>query len=244
MEQAEISNIPVWIARKNIKNFYIRIKGPNADVYVSVPKRASQKKIDEFLNKNANWIIKKRKDRLQISDTNLQYQLDSKKFVDGEELFLWGKPFRLKIIESSRWSYEIDNNNSKFLFYATPLSSHESKLKHLKVFYKEILLDKSQAIFNKYCNLTGLFPEQIKVRFTKSVWGTCNKKKKIILLNGQLACFDEQFLDYVVLHEIAHLKYANHGDDFKDFLSNYLPNWKEIRFQLNNAINLGVKNAC
>lgn len=55
------------------------------------------------------------------------------------------------------------------------------------------------------------------------MWGTCDKKKKRIMLNGQLVGMDKKFLDYVILHELTHLKYSNHGKDFKDFMSKYMP---------------------
>lgn len=53
------------------------------------------------------------------------------------------------------------------------------------------------------------------------------------MINGMLVTMDEKFLDYVVLHELTHLKYANHGEGFKSFMSHYMPNWKILRKELN-----------
>ncbi len=76
---------------------------------------------------------------------------------------------------------------------------------------------------------TGLHPSQWKLRKMKSVWGTCNTKTGVLTFNSHLAFKSDDFLNYVVLHEMAHLKEASHGEKFKSILDQYMPEWRSIR---------------
>ena len=76
---------------------------------------------------------------------------------------------------------------------------------------------------------TGLHPTQWKLRKMKSVWGTCNTKTGVITFNSHLAYKSDEFLSYVILHEMAHLKEASHGEKFKSILDHYMPEWRSIR---------------
>ena len=66
-------------------------------------------------------------------------------------------------------------------------------------------------------------------------WGTCNTQTKKIWINLQLAKKPRECLDYILLHELAHLKVRNHGKAFVAILDAHMPNWREIKRELNAA---------
>ena len=68
----------------------------------------------------------------------------------------------------------------------------------------------------------------------KTRWGTCNTATRKIWLNLQLVKQPPDCLDYVIAHELTHLRYPGHGQDFKAFLTRAMPNWPEVRKALNN----------
>ena len=68
----------------------------------------------------------------------------------------------------------------------------------------------------------------------KTRWGTCNTATRKIWLNLQLAKQPPVCLDYVIAHELTHLRYPGHGQDFQAFLTRAMPNWPEVRKALNN----------
>lgn len=74
---------------------------------------------------------------------------------------------------------------------------------------------------------TGLHPTGWRIRKMKTCWGTCNTKSRMITINTRLIKYPPECLDYVVLHELAHLKVANHGPEFKAVLNRYMPDWKQ-----------------
>lgn len=74
---------------------------------------------------------------------------------------------------------------------------------------------------------TGLHPAGWRIRKMKTCWGTCNTKSQMITINTRLIKYPPECLDYVVLHELAHLKVPNHGPEFKAVLNRYMPDWKQ-----------------
>jgi len=67
-------------------------------------------------------------------------------------------------------------------------------------------------------------------------WGTCNANTKRIWLNLQLAKKPIECLEYVILHELAHMRIKNHDKDFIAILDEYMPYWKDVRKRLNDSI--------
>jgi len=72
-----------------------------------------------------------------------------------------------------------------------------------------------------------------KIRDLKSVWGTCHIRKRILTFNLKLARATREQVEYVVVHEITHLKVADHGPDFKKLMTERLPGWPQLRRALN-----------
>jgi len=68
----------------------------------------------------------------------------------------------------------------------------------------------------------------------KSMWGNCNFVKRIITLNLYLCKVPIQCVDYVIMHELCHLTYHNHSKQFYDYVSKFMPDWKERKQLLKN----------
>lgn len=76
--------------------------------------------------------------------------------------------------------------------------------------------------------------EKIRLRRALSRWGSCDKREKVIMLSTKLLLVEQKLLDYVCVHELAHLKYADHSDLFWDLVSQKMPDWKVQRRKLRN----------
>lgn len=82
-----------------------------------------------------------------------------------------------------------------------------------------------------YSEIMGLSFESLKYKKMKGRWGSCSSRK-IITFNTQLIKVDKKLIDYVVVHELAHLKHMNHSKDFHALVELYLPHSKKIRDEL------------
>lgn len=80
---------------------------------------------------------------------------------------------------------------------------------------------------------TGLKPNKIRIRNIKYAWGSCSTNKNITI-NLKLIDKSDEEIEYVVLHELCHIKYMNHSEKFWALVEKYMPNYKEIRKKLKN----------
>lgn len=234
MSQTIIENIPIELSRKNVKNLNIRILPPDGQVKISAPYLMSASRIEKFVHERKNWILKAQQKTIEKYKTgeNLQYA-SNKEYKTGDEIYIWGELYTLEVLPSSRWKMEVNGSNHRAYLYATKNSDVKKRQQFLKKWYRSELLKEAKPVLQNWEQITGLYPDNIVSRWTKSVWGTCDKQKGRIMLNAQLATKDFKYLEYVALHELAHLKYSNHGKRFKNFMSKYLPDWKEVRRELN-----------
>ena len=97
---------------------------------------------------------------------------------------------------------------------------------------EDILRERLQRLIPLYENRMGLHAASYTIRDMKTRWGSCTPKTGRIRLNLQLAGYPEVCLEYVLVHELAHLRIPNHSPAFWKLVEEYIPNWKEIRRQL------------
>jgi len=121
--------------------------------------------------------------------------------------------------------YERLNKNTIFLC-RHPEVDTSFPCYHLKIAEKEV-----ENAMEKTRKMVGLAPEEYRIKKTKSVWGRCSTTRKITI-NQNLMMYSRKAIEYVVLHEITHLKHMNHSKEFWNMVECYMPNYKEIRKQL------------
>ena len=84
--------------------------------------------------------------------------------------------------------------------------------------------------------LTGLHPGRISIRSMKTRWGSCTVRTGDIRINLDLVYFPDECLDYILLHELLHIRFHDHGQGFKAALSAYMPDWRERKAKLRISI--------
>ena len=102
----------------------------------------------------------------------------------------------------------------------------EEERKEILERYREFLRPKLEEYLAFWGRQTGLHPERWQLRDMKTRWGSCNPRTKKLWFSVGLAEKPDECIEYVVLHELAHLKIANHGADFKAFLTHFMPDWR------------------
>lgn len=97
----------------------------------------------------------------------------------------------------------------------------------LKIKQKRELLNRISSYIDKYELLLNTKVEKYSIRKMKTLWGSCSYKEKIIRFNSMLYYMSDYFLEYIVLHEIAHIFVHNHSKNFYDLIKKYLPDYKK-----------------
>ena len=207
------------------------IVSPDKGVTVRAPNRASLKTIERFVQEKSGWIRKHLEDHSSLTRIN-----PKKEYVDGEIHLFLGKEYRLKITISAK---QFVRQYDGIIEAGLGSIDDSDKVKALLVrWYRqqasEILRQKVKEICNVHKDY-NFNPSEITVTALKSRWGSCSSKGKITL-NTELVKLDGRFADYVIIHELCHLKYHNHGKDFYRLLGEIIPDYKSIKKELRKFI--------
>ena len=222
-----VSGIPVEIIKKNIKNMHLYVKPPDGHVEVSAPLHMSESSIELFLRTKLGW-IRKQKEKFET-----QERQTIREYVSGETFYLWGEAYYLRVNHNSKRNSLIIQGNEAILTIRES-SNAEQRRRWVNEWYREQLKEKVQKYLLKWENITNLHPSCWQIKYMTTRWGTCNTKTGKIWLNLQLAKKPIECLEYVILHELVHLKVKNHGKEFIDMMDGYMPYWREVRKKLND----------
>lgn len=107
----------------------------------------------------------------------------------------------------------------------------EIEEKRIKKHTDEEFLNIIKVSVDKYSSLMNLFPNKVKIKDMKYAWGSCTSNKNISF-NSELIYFEKEIIEYVVVHELSHLKYMNHQKEFWNLVERYIPNHKYLRKEL------------
>lgn len=102
----------------------------------------------------------------------------------------------------------------------------------------EILKKKAEYILKlkteRYSNILGLFPAKIRISKAKTIWGSCSYKNSISF-SYRVVLLEDELIDYIVLHELAHIQIKNHSSEFYLYIEQYMPDYKNRIKKLKNV---------
>ena len=222
----------VFLVRQPYKRMIQLTVDANGQVRVNCARRISLTEISCFLESHWKWI-----QRRLLEQKKIKKKYPLKKFRQGELFLFRGKKLKLQYknifsTKSVSWQNE---NTSGFYPEADNLVyywNHPADLsvdflkKKLGDFYEKegkSFLKKSLAVFSFQMQL---FPTSVRAGSQKSKWGSCSSSGSISL-NWRLAVAPPEVLDYVVIHELAHLKYLDHSVSFWSLVSRFCPRYKQ-----------------
>ncbi len=200
----------------------------HAAICVAAPTYVNEKEVRGFILEKASWIQSRveeaRKKRSKI---------DERKFEDGHAFLFLGKKYKISIetvdVFRSRFSFD------GFKFVVQLSKAFNAKERQQVVKEKLIKWYRKQGeeilggrIFH-YARAMGEEPNKIMVKTQKRIWGCCDYGQKSIHLNWQVIMAPLPVIDYVVVHELAHLKHPNHGVRFWKKVEKFMPRFKEYK---------------
>lgn len=214
----------VQIHRKKVKNITLRVKNDQT-IHLTVPYSVTEEYINQFLQTKREWIEAK----LKYFEGRYQ-NVKAKEYVSGESFKYLGQSYILDVIKDTNQKVVLTDNN--ILLYVNDTKDKVLKQRLLENWYIDKAKVKFLELVNKYENILDKKVNGIKIKAMKTRWGSCNVKTRNINLNIELIKNLEECIEYVVLHELAHLKHPNHSKDFWEYVSYYMPDWKERKKKL------------
>jgi hypothetical protein len=204
---------------------------PDSSIVVRVPYRTSDKTIRRIVQEKASWIIKHR-DQFRARDNSKLNRI----YTQGENHLFRGRESYLKIEKSTR-SYIRFSDDVIEMGLRKPEDPDAVK----KLLYKGYLSE-AKTTFPELINIIlqkyedqNFKPSGLKIRSMKRRWGSCSFKG-IITLSTELIKLPDLYTEYVIIHELCHLKHHNHGAKYYELLSELFPEWKSVRKDLRKYI--------
>lgn len=225
VNHVEFSGFSVEVVRKPYKRNMSLIIRPSGRMRVYVNRSTSVKEIYAFLRIHEKWIL-----RTQSEVRKLKEKYPPKKFMEGEEFLFLGQSKKLFFQESpkKRIQFYLQDSLLVCLCSKGERSNKEKIKKALLDFYKkEGKKTLEQRVF-LYAHQMQLYPKKLSFRAQKSLWGSCSSAKHISL-NWKLIAAPLWVLDYVVVHELAHLRYHNHSKRFWGLVQRHCPQWQQSK---------------
>jgi len=227
MGQITISNIEIDVVRKDIKNIHLAVYPPTGRVRIAAPLSVNEDAIRLYAISKLGWI--KRHQRKFAG----QERISPREYKNRESHYFQGKRYLLNIIETDAPPKVVLKNKTYIELYIRPETSTAKRHKIMNEWYRTELKKLIPELIEKWQKRMDLKVNEWQVKLMKIKWGSCNIEKKRIWLNLELAKKPIHCLEYIIVHEMVHLSERHHNDRFLYYMDTYLPNWKQLRTELN-----------
>ncbi|KUO51475.1 MAG: hypothetical protein APF76_14015 [Desulfitibacter sp. BRH_c19] len=241
MEKLEIDGIKIeYNVKRSERAKRMRITIKNGLVAVILPKGAIHQQAVDFLLAKKDWVIK----HVQSSCKDFN-QLPKRKYESGESYPYRGRNYMLQI-ENAPINKILIKAGVNVLIITIPYLLDISKRPEA---IKEALLNwyKNQAriVFKEkldyYSEIIGVEYASFRIKEQKTRWGSCSSKRNINL-NWKVILAPNEVIDYIIVHELAHLSNMNHSTEFWELVAKYVPDYNsQKRWLKKNGISLSIE---
>lgn len=204
---------------------------PDKSVKVLAPENSSLDKIRDKIKKKSSWILKQQDYFLSFHPLT-----PARKFVGGETHLYLGRQYRLRLHESKNETVKLFEG--RIHVYVKNKADKKTIEGLLKAWYKEKATQHFEDLFDELKPLSNSFyvgEPKLTYRWMSKRWGSCDKNGKIHL-NLELIKAPKKCIEYVIVHELCHLKYLNHSTAFFNLLDKVYPDWKKTKDRLERVM--------
>jgi predicted metal-dependent hydrolase len=221
-----IGEIGILVVRKAIKNVHLSVYPPDGRVTLAAPSATRLDVARAYAISRLAWI------RQQQEKLRSQARETPRQFIERESHLLWGRRHLLSV-EYRNVKPFVSLDHRRIKLTVRPGSDAAKRAKVIHDWHKELLHNVVPTLIKKWesrldVSVTGYFLQRMKTK-----WGSCNYGAGHIRLNTELVKKPKDLLEYVVVHEMAHLLEPTHNDRFIAILQDHYPAWREARAELN-----------
>lgn len=225
-EQIDLGEMRIEVVRKDIKNLHLSVLPPQGKVRISAPRHMNLDTIRVFVIAKLGW-IKSQQRKLQAQERETP-----REYLDRESHYVWGRRYLLKRMEKDAAPI-VELKHGKLVLQVRPGMDEARRREVLEAWYRDQLRTAVPALVAKWEPVIGVKVGRIFVQRMKTRWGGCNPSSGAIRLNTELAKKPVECLEYIVVHEMAHLLEPTHNARFTALIELFLPTWRHLRQQLN-----------
>ena len=224
--QIQLGDIAIDVVLKDIKRVHLSVHPPAGRVRISAPKRMSIETLRAFAISKLDWIRRQQR-KLREQDRESQ-----REYLDRENHYVWGRRVVLELVKVNSGP-SVQLCRSRLLVRVRPGTDEANREAVVASWYRQLLKEAVPPLIEAWerrlkVNVSGFYVRQMKTK-----WGSCNPTARTIRLNTELAKKPKECLDYIVLHEVAHILEPTHGPGFMALMDRFMPAWGETQKLLN-----------
>ncbi|MCV0377520.1 SprT family zinc-dependent metalloprotease, partial [Microbacterium sp.] len=207
-----VREVSATVLRKPIKNLHIGVYPPDGRVRVAAPEALSDSAVRAALVRRLAWIRRRQAEfRGQARETTREY-------VSGESHWFLGRRYRLRVVEQDGKESVNRASGSIIELRCRAGASRERRAMLMDRWYRQELRTRVPSVLDRWTERLGPADVEWRARRMKTKWGSASSSHRRIWLNPELMKKPERCLEYVVVHELAHLVERRHGDRFRRFM--------------------------
>ena len=189
---------------------------------IRAPHQASKREIEEFVREREAWVVEK-----LIEEKERRKELE-KAFAPGEKFLYLGEWYPLEINECDRNELPLRLSFGNFVLHRD--RAEEARNLFIE-WYKREAREKIEGRARYYSDRFHLFPKGTRITGAKSRWGSCSRDNRLSF-SWRIIMAPLRIIDYILVHELVHIKEKNHSHNFWAALENILPDYRERRVWL------------
>ncbi|BCM77605.1 metal-dependent hydrolase [Aeromonas caviae] len=225
-EMIQLGEISIAVTRKDIKNVHLTVHPPDGRVTLAAPFKTRLEVARAYAISKLAWI------RDQQRKLGCQARETPRQFVERESHYVWGRRY-LMTVDYQNVKPTVILSNKRITLIVRPGSSTEKRAELMHEWHKLLLHEVVPPLVKKWerklkVSVSGYFLQRMKTK-----WGSCNHSAGNIRLNTELVKKPKDLLEYVIVHEMAHLIEPTHSECFIAILEEHYPSWREARAELN-----------
>jgi predicted metal-dependent hydrolase len=225
-EMIQLGEISIAVTRKDIKHVHLSVHPPAGRVTLSAPRGTRIEVARAYAISKLGWIRDQKK---KLED---QAREAPRQFINRESHFVWGRRHLMTVVLKDAKPF-VALDHKRIILSVRPGSDAAKRAEVIHEWHKALLHHAVPSLIRKWerrlkVEVQGYFLQRMKTK-----WGSCNHRARHIRLNTELVKKPKDLLEYVIVHEMAHLIEPTHSDRFVGILQKHYPTWREARAELN-----------
>ena len=217
--------IDVSVVRKPIKNLHIGVYPPDGHVRVAAPDQTPDSVIRAAVTSRLGWIRRQRRGFWE------QARESRREMVSGESHWVLGRRYRMAVVEGSGRPGVRLLRASVIELRCAPGTVVEKRAELLDRWYRRQLAGMIAPLLEQWQPRLGVVAADWRIRKMRTKWASCSLTGRL-WFNLELAKKPPRTLEYIVVHELAHLIDRRHGAEFQAILDRHYPGWRQARHEL------------
>lgn len=225
-ETIQIGELSITVTRKAIKNVHLSVHPPDGRVTLAAPAATRIEVARAYAISKLGWI------RDQQKKLASQARESPRQFITRETHYLWGLQRLMTVVyKDTKPFVELDHKH--IVLTVRPNATAEKRGKVIHQWHTSLLHEAVPPLIKKWEPILKVTVNAYFLRRMKTKWGSCNHRAGNIRLNTELVKKPKNLLEYVIVHEMAHLREPTHNSYFIALLDQHYPSWREARAELN-----------